>query len=304
MILKPDMMLLIWNPRNFSIYRNKEYFDNGVKEAVERVRTSPQQLKEQGYGVDDLPDEINVIIAERSPSRFFGTYIKLPNRDNAYLASLTDGRSSDKDRDREDYLLTPDGLRTVRGRVNPDMPSLEAVESELRMALSWHDEIAALPDMDPSWSYQIEFGMDPPCLYQVRPFRPLVKAGFTVEEPDDYRGLPVVIGVTPPEGIDLQVVNFPYNSTKYMDEIDIPEGEPLLFSGDLTLAWRIEDRSDVKAAILSHRQGLLSHTDVKVLRKLQVAALFNHNPYRFGEGERVRLFSDGVNIKVQGEEQK
>ena len=104
-----------WNKMNFSMYRDREYFQGGVRDIVDKIRTSPKKLKKRGVGVDELPDEINVIVAERSPSKFSGTYIKLPNRDGAFLVSMTDNDSPEQDRDREDYLLTADeGLNIVR----------------------------------------------------------------------------------------------------------------------------------------------------------------------------------------------
>jgi len=59
------------------------------------------------------------------------------------------------------------------------------IPDEIIEVVSWHDMIASLPEMDDGWSWQIEFGLDPVCLYQVRPFRPLGKADFVIADQTD-----------------------------------------------------------------------------------------------------------------------
>lgn len=81
---------------------------------VEFVRRSTESFRD---GDPTLPEEINVIIAEKSPSRLGGTYIKLPNQDDQYLVSAVDLRSSDESlRDIYDYLYSPvNGAHAIGG---------------------------------------------------------------------------------------------------------------------------------------------------------------------------------------------
>jgi len=69
------------NSNYYGLYRDREYYDRGVREIIEQVKHSPQNLKRSGVGFE-LPDEINVIVAEKAPSLFVGTLIKHPNQEN------------------------------------------------------------------------------------------------------------------------------------------------------------------------------------------------------------------------------
>jgi len=75
------------NANYYGLYRDREYYDRGVREIIDQVKHSPQNLKRSGVGFE-LPNEINVIIAEKSPSLFVGTLIKHPNQDNRYLITI------------------------------------------------------------------------------------------------------------------------------------------------------------------------------------------------------------------------
>lgn len=173
-----------WNDKNYSIFRNEEYFARGIKETVEKVKNSPQGLKNMGEG-QELPDQINVIIAEKAPSVLVGTYIKHPNKEGAYVITMTTqstmsvyGEAAAPERVSFLYDKNSGFIRTGGGA-----EYLEKDLNELEEAISWHDQIAALPDMDPNWSYQVEFGINPSFLFQVRPFKSFKKPTFALEPP-------------------------------------------------------------------------------------------------------------------------
>jgi hypothetical protein len=180
---------------------------------VERIQKSPGYLKEKNpkeHG--HLPDDICVIIAEQSPSSIFGTLIKHPNQKGFYIiAAGIVPATEEAGWFHSAYTYTEKGgiqsfegfdqgcVEFSLGNSNP-----KKIRLDMEQVVSWHDRIAALPDMDPRWTYQLEFGLDPICLYQVRPFKGIVSADFSIE-PGQQLGLHFVIGVTPKDGINLRV---------------------------------------------------------------------------------------------------
>lgn len=154
--------------------------------------------------------------------------------------------------------------------------------------------------MDPNWSYQIEFGLEPLCLYQVRPFRPIEKAGFMVERPEVFRGVvPIVIGTTSAESELLRVVTYPLRGHKDLEGIN-PNGEQLLFHAGLPNAHFAESLDSLRVLVLSNRHGLLSHGGIKQMRKAPVAVLLpdGFSEELFVDGGQIRFGSDGSSLQV------
>ncbi len=251
-----------------------------------------------------LPEEINVIIAEKSSSSLVGTSIRLPNQDDAYLMSAADRGERDLSRRREDYLYDPDdGIRTLTdysdGQV---LKHSSEINSGLLEVISWHDRIAQLPLMDKTWSYQIEFGLDPLCLFQVRPFLPLEKAGFTlppkIEQQSPLQS--VVIGTTPPEGIRLRVVGRSHMNSSIHKEYG-PEDD-LLFTGDFKDIYDADEfpRPNLRAFFLSRPKGLLVHENISFMRNADVTVLFpGLKRPQLEAGKVYVLKSDGVNFEIE-----
>ncbi len=274
---------------------DEEYIKSREEGLIIKVRRSPQKLKAKGLGLE-LPDEIEAIVAEKSPSRYLGTYIKLPNADNSFLLSLTDMHSNDKSRDRDDYIYTiGEGFKKFTGLEAQLLSDEEA--RPLEAVVSWHDRIANLPDMDPSWAYQLEFGIDPPCLYQVRPFRPVEKASFRIENPYKYPST-VVIGITPPEGIIARVVHFPKRGWRDLAAVTT-HGDPVLFNGQTETSEWANKLENVQIASLQHWRGLLAHGPIKLIRQIPLAILSHLNLFEEYDGQRVRVISDGINFKIE-----
>lgn len=284
-----------WNSNNYSIYRNREYFDNGVRRIIGEIQNSPQSFKREGIG-QDLPDQINVMIAEKARSRYVGTYIKHPNQDGVFLITITADETRNlhggpQDPDRTSYLFSQEtGLTELKG-YSLDHLEGEAIKKDLTAVVSWHDRIAALPDMDPSWSYQIEFGIDPPFLFQVRPFKPKQKASFKLKPPRDEDELttPIVIGVTSSRGMMLKVVDNDSEVT----------GEQCVFIDNMRSAQWAEEFPNLRANLLSGTHGFLEHNDVRAMRRAQVTGLYRVYPfYGIEPGDFVRVKSDGERLRV------
>lgn len=255
---------------------------------IEEVRYSPKYVRQRGDV--KLPDKINVIIAEQSGSRYKGTYLRLPNTDNSYFASTTDlaGRKND-------YVITPgEETRLVNRWNDHTFDTTRKVRSALDNAASWHDRITSLPDMDSSWGYLVEFGMEPMCLYQITPFKPLEMASFEIDDPNNHPEA-VVIGLTPPEGVVVRVVDRVSNGAD-LAEIITASAEPVLFSADVEYAAAADGIPNIQIAALDHASGLLGHGPVKIMRDVPLTVF---NAFDFDDGDLVRVTSDGINLKVE-----
>lgn len=283
------------NPNNYSLYRNSEYFERGIKKEIDQVRYSPLRIKEAGEG-QDLPDEINVIIAEQSPSLFIGTYIKHPNKEGVFLTTITSKSTIDtNDADRTSFSISVGGVRELE-RYSLHHFGGEELEKQLAEVASWHDRIASLSDMDPSWSWQIEFGVDPVCLFQVRPFKPMKRPTFTLKPSsgEKYSEKPIVIGTTSSPGLVLRVVDENTDPTTTTNE-------DCLYMGYLRGSWRAEEFRNLKANILTMPYGFLQHNDVRVMRIAEVSVLTpsTSDLPEMGAGDQVRIISDGERVEIR-----
>ncbi len=281
-----------WNDQNYSIFRNEEYFARGIRETVEKVKNSPQNLKKMGKGLE-LPDQINVIIAEKAPSVLVGTYIKHPNKEGAYVITMTTqstmsvyGEAANPERVSFLYDKNNGFIRTGGGA-----EYLEQDLNELEEAISWHDKISSLPDMDPSWAYQVEFGINPSFLFQVRPFKPYKKPTFELK-PTKYSEIhdPIVVfGTTPSKGLVLRVVN---SDSPIIDE-------PCVYVDDMRTAWKGDDYPNLQANLLTRAPyGFLQHGDVRAVRRTEVTGFYATSASRIKPGKYIRIKSDGERIKV------
>lgn len=278
-----------------------------LKSAVERVQDSPQTLKEKGYG-QELPDQISAIIAKKIHSKYIGTYIKHPNVPDFYLLSLIQTEANPFcGALRFAYSYRPsEGVKLLKSFINDiyiDDAPVFGLEKAVSTVISWHDQIAALPKMDPSWAYQIEFGL-PPCLFQVRPFKPLEQASFTLPEDDSVVNKPIVIGITASEGIRVKVRRLREEEVvASLGRVGpfLEDSEPVVVIDSLRDAKLAKQRPNLQANLLQHSQGLLQHGDISAIRRAIVTALYPADFYISGgsnQGDWLRIISDGRNIDV------
>ncbi len=301
----------ITNPGYCGVYSKRDIFDAHVRETIENIENSPQRLKEEEPGHEQLPDKIPVIIAEKSQSKIGGTYIKHPNQKDLYLicCTLTDQDYSLND----DYRRSNYAYSSKKGITSLQDPQIDLIKRsdcfeeekfrrELTQVISWHDKISGLPLMDKEWSYQIEFGLDPVCLYQVRPFKRIEKAEFQIKHKSDSleRLQPIVIGITPKKGIYVRVETDLYE--KLRDKIPLnPDCRPAAFVGEMREANYAPLVGNLQVNIFTKSYGFLAHNDVRAMRKAQVTALFSHlpNTYAYATGNWLHVVADGERIEMQ-----
>src|SRR3989344_67792 len=303
----------ITNPRYLVPYSSRERFDDLVRGVIRDIQTSPRDLKEADPpAYAHLPDDISVIIAEQSPSSITGTYIRHPNQKECYVVSATVADSLDTpDPLHSAYICDGQtGVQHFHGFDKRDIEKSGAISPaakaripfEIETIIPWHDQIARLPEMDPGWTYQIEFGLDPTCLYQVRPFKPMAFAGFTLPPADDYIDY-LVIGITPREGIAVRVETNLWERGCNREEIN-PDHQPSLLYDCLRSARSCDDLPNHQANLLTGGFGILAHGDIKAMRRAQVSVIFIGDPYynHLHQGDRVILTSDGKTFSLRTEE--
>ena len=278
-----------------NMYSSRQNFAVAERHLVSGIRQSTVDLQNRGIGLE-LPTEINVIATELSPSTITGTYIKHPNQKDHYLMVATQQGY------RQNFVINGQGPKKIMGD-EPTLFNEHRIHTALEQVTSWHDQIASLPEMDERWAYQIEFGVDgidPVTLFQVRPFKPIQKAENFEVKPDRLSGTkyaPVVIGVTPQEGIELQVVNFA-DRNAMRDAMDAVK--PAVVVCDLRQVEQSSQIPNVQATLVSNSRGFLLHQDVRVMRRADVTAYTYIDPYgtQLQPGEIVTLISDGRNMQV------
>ncbi len=261
-------------------------FNQRLEDLVGEIACSPQKMVDR----DQLPPEINVIAAEVAPSLYRGTFIKHPNRPNFYLATITEGNSVYR------QTLTYEkgmGFREFGSWVRNLITLTEGIKRQLREVIRWHDCITKLPEMDPRWTYQIEFGLMPTQLFQVRPFKPIQMANFTFDSRRVGPFEPIVIGVTDEEGDNYEKVS---TSTR-TQKTNLPA--LLLTSIHRIVRFPTHIANKPQAYLFFDSGGILSHKDTKVLRESNLALLYSDKPQRdLADGTVLNIKSNGIETRI------
>ena len=290
------------SPGYCGYYSQRPLFEQFIRDTIERIENSPQELKTEGGKHKKLPDKIAVIVAEKSPSLVTGTYLKHPNQADIHLISCTMTRSIGSD-DPEHSNFMFDSKRGVQPLKYFSQKDVEKwlpqnnrpdLERELTDAIVWYDQMISLPEMDQQWSYQIEFGLFPTCLYQVRPFRPIEYADFSLPKKRFEEDLPdaatIAMGVTPKEGLTLKIVT--------ADNLQTRSNDPTVFVGEMRELWKAESLRNNRANLIDNSFGFLAHNDIKAMRSAHVTGIYLQQPHSLSSGEWVNIKSDGTRIEL------
>jgi hypothetical protein len=295
------------NPNYRGPYSDKSLFDDDIKFLIRAVEESPKWLKQKDKRHSHLPDKICVIITEESPSTYFSTLVKHPHQDDFYIMTITDAaRDFEGHRiciSRSTYSFRPaEGALPFKGFDVRGIDDNPHIRKDLETVVAWHDRIANLPEMDNRWTYQLEFGIDPPCLYQVRPFKQKAKANFRIRQLNKNNPS-IAIGITPKEGINVRVETDLKNRCCHYGALLGENDMPFAVFDELTNARYIEQFKNYKpenhrANIFYNAHGLLVHEDIKLMRRALVSGLFTFQPKNLKQGEIVNIISDGINMNI------
>lgn len=267
---------------------------------INKIKYPPQELSEFFCGLL-IPDRIGVIIAEFSDSQFAGTLIKHPNQPDTYFISLS--YPHDDYAPKSSYSYRPgEGVRPIPG-MDDELGLTTGLEQspvlkELEEVCSWHDQIAFLGEMDPAWTYKIEFGLYPKYLYQFSPFKRVQFADYNLEPNDGSKPF-LSIGITPPEGIELKL--FWADREK---EFAPTSGGNYVYLGGMKDPRNLNsnERAQFQAAILIGSSGFLSHNTVRMVRAMDTTvldpSLSLYTSFIRTEAIGARITSDGRVAKV------
>jgi hypothetical protein len=255
------------------------------------------------------PNKICVDIAEFIPSRYIGTLIKHPNQE--YLLASIHGNDTG----------LPDSLATFGGRAHATFKIADGtveylrffssmlekpeqridVERDLLTVASWYPQIISLPEIDDSWSWQVEFALCGPALFQVRPLMPLKKSDHKLNRKVsrfEVEVQPIVIGTTGPEGELLRM----QREDSQLRTLLIGSLHTHYEHNEVEKAYLCPN---LGAAVFTDARGLLTHEDIKVMRKCPITIYF---PTTMSEdfidlqpGAAVRLHADGAQYRAAAE---
>ena len=308
-VLGPNSWLFERNYPNMSLSERLKYTKDELIMRIERIQESTQELKKSEPGKHEhLPDNISVIIAEKSPSSIVGTFVKHPNQDGLYIISTSTAESlNGYDPEHSAFTFRPkQGIKsfeyfTKKGIEESSYISDKAKErlyQELEQVVLWHDKISNLPEMDSGWSYQIEFGLDPICLYQVRPFKEIKKADFRLNKNKEYQK-PLVFGITSKDGINIRAEMNVWER-HCNEEIINPEYHPSLHFDTMRNANKHDRIPNLKANILTESRGILAHDDIGAIRQADVTGLYVLRPnIKIIHGNWYNIKSDGRSIQIK-----
>lgn len=251
------------------------YSSDEAQQRIENIIEEIASFKPLNSHDSKIQSRINVIIAEKAQCDYTGTYIAHPNQPDSYVTTIIETRYP---------VLKPTLTYDIRtgfkafGTGRTDVINYELVMADLKTVFEWHSRIAYLPEMDPNWSYQVEFGLNPAKLFQIRPFKAKQMADFRLDSAQESRSsLPIVIGITPKEGIDLKILTI-----------------------NLRSAYRLDDIDHLSGIILQKGVGMLAHDDISVLRRSDLALIYpDYTPFGFSnETNNFHIRCDGYNVEI------
>jgi len=175
--------------------RDKSDLRRAIRLVQESAHSTKARLYAQQQGFT-IGKTIHLIIQEQSPSRYSGAMLRHPNNPDFIFIN---------------YFENTEGFRTHRtSRFNIKTRDEEESHSYYASGVSNNDacflsdqyaKIEELTDIAEGHSLYVEFGLDPFFLYQVRPFKKIATADFSVPEADESMlESDLVFGITPPEG--------------------------------------------------------------------------------------------------------
>lgn len=278
--------------------------DENLKQSIKDIKQSPQLR-----GVTEF-EEATTIVAEYSSSTFNGTAIQHPHTDDYLMASLA---TKPVHEDKTHAFFYIDNFGVYRSKLlslagnNFSIP--QRVDDQLPKIRSVFEMIQTLPGIDKNMTFQLEFGLEPYMIYQMRDFLPKAKASFQLANTHlspshkDFR--PMVFGITPEEGIVVKVLDSENNNFgEFEAEVGLLS-DPIAVMSRVSLVQYVNVERQVN--LFTFGFGMLQHSDVRAIRTTPLN-VFNHSPY-YGvipdgtdegldihSGDLIRIKSDGMNV--------
>jgi len=176
--------------------RNKHLLKRAMRLVKESAKSEKARTYAQQHGFE-IGDRINLIIQEQSPSVYSGAMMRHPNDPDLIFMNYFE--NTDGYRTHKTYLFN---TKTQDKEHTHLFPSFRISNRNACFLADQYARIEELTDIAEGHSLYVEFGLEPFFLYQVRPFKKIETADFTIPEADDSMlESDLVFGITPPEGI-------------------------------------------------------------------------------------------------------
>lgn len=270
------------------------------------------RVKIEGVSESHPFTETSIILAEYSKSRIRGTLVGHPHINDKLLAGITAGT----------WPLTSNGFYSIDqgnsaywedfSKLYNEKYAPSSVPDDLSTLYEWYYQIKSLPGITPEMTYQLEFGLNPLLLFQLRDFMPVQHADFQIESSirlrDDIPGYnPIVFGITPPEGIEVIVYNKDEEDHKnghegvgkpfddYDSGNEFPDNNSICLVTSPSFTHYIH--FPTRANIFYYAGGLLQHEDIRRMRESQVT-IVNASGLDFPSGTTIKIISDGIRVNI------
>ncbi|MDP2749782.1 MAG: hypothetical protein Q8O89_03045 [Nanoarchaeota archaeon] len=154
-------------------------------------------------------EEVHCLIQEQSPSNFMGVMMRHPHNADEIIIRYCDSHDRTLIAQQRDPISQArfndiQGLRDICA-----FDTKRPFSDNLRNLVEVYKKIESSKLLEKGWSYQMEFGINPDLFYQIRPFKKIEKANFSIYSLHlDCPRLETsyAFGITPKEGIKIPVI--------------------------------------------------------------------------------------------------
>lgn len=177
------------------------YIWQDLETAVRNAEEFMQQSSVKAHCIDwnqPYTPEVHFLIQEQSPSPFVGSMIRHPGTRNIVIQYIH----------RKIYMEERGTVASAEfypmGLIHDDEMGVK--ERELRALKRLYESLEASGLLEPSISYQVEFGLRPLIFFQARPFKPyysLKKYDFLNFKSESHITAPEAFGVTENNGAEI-----------------------------------------------------------------------------------------------------
>lgn len=258
--------------------------------------------------------EVHVLLQEQSPSNIAGSILRHPHvMDRVDMQYI----------DRKEYRESDWKPVHTLARYTNDQGLWQTHEDwgiareQISNAMKIYQEVESSGIIDPDWVYQMEIGLNPFLIYQLRPFKRREPAKrFPI--PQSYKTTDPIItsnlvfGITPEEGLALNFVSM--DSVSLYHGYELPEPDPygLILAGRMyeSLPARVQYRNLKAYVTTGYEHNYLEHGEYRFLKRADIAMVnyhaFNvgetrgsyHQPEDFNPFKRARIWSNGDDASI------
>lgn len=256
----------------------------------------------------------SVIVAQEHPSLLRGTIVEHPNQASVYHSTVQN--ISNPNDPVSVCIRVVDGVPERVGAFSGigdavSHPSQKREQQVAEIAGICHD-IRSSGIFPKDTSFQVEFGLEPSQVFQVRSFLPFRHVDFEVENPlhPDGKQLPFVYGVTPEEGIEVTEQEGVLGGYGYQVQI----GERKSRQGEKKTAVVLNVKEAMSCpfqpnvVLYTYGIGLFAHHDVSLTRGAEVTVV-NGGGYYVSRvdkpseailpGDTLRVVSNGKKVSIK-----